>query len=145
MANSAPTHDFEGRASGPVYTYDQRGNLLADDLKALSRICYNRLNQPEHLQWANGNSMRFRYTTSGRRFHKLTQGTDVDHPAQAAQSTDVDTGCAYPDGVLESIALPEGRLLYAAPDPRSLRRSIATLGAKAQSAVGAAGASTRRG
>ncbi|WP_288146419.1 hypothetical protein [Xylanibacter caecicola] len=60
-------HFADGSDEETEYDYDSDGNLIEDKNKDITRITYNVLNLPEHLDFKSGKYVNFTYSSMGEK------------------------------------------------------------------------------
>ncbi len=66
---------YDGAESSDEYEYDANGNMIRDDNKGIASIEYNYLNLPEHIEFINGNEIKYTYDASGKKYlQKVGEG-----------------------------------------------------------------------
>jgi RHS repeat-associated protein len=89
------------------YGYDASGNLTRDGNKAIASIQYNILNLPSQILFADGRSITFTYSATGKKLTQLVRNAD----GSVKSKHDYAGGILYKDDVIESIQHAEGRLI----------------------------------
>lgn len=97
--------DFkDGSDLGVEYTYDDNGNLIADENKGMS-ITYNYLNKPAKINVNGKGNISYMYDASGNRLRK----TVLDDVANTTEVWDYIGNFVYKNNVLQYILNEEGR------------------------------------
>ena len=71
--NQSNSHDYttkqyrDNNVTGNDFAYDENGNMTYDQDRGIAAICYNLLNLPDTIQFANGNQIVHRYDAAGNR------------------------------------------------------------------------------
>ncbi len=102
VADAGTTAGFNnGVTSTTEYTYDENGNMEADDNKGID-VSYNILNLPETVDFGSSNTIDYIYDASGVKWMKdLSSGTDLYYIGNFI----------YDNSGLSYIMMDEGRLL----------------------------------
>lgn len=87
------------------YSYDQNGNLVTDENKAITSITYNHLNKPEKITVAGQGIITYVYDASGNRMQKKVLNTS----SNITEVYDYIGNFVYKDNVLQYILNEEGR------------------------------------
>lgn len=94
--------------SGTDYTYDNNGNLTADQNKTITSITYNYLNKPATILFTDGRKVEYVYDATGT---KLTMKT-YKAGAVLKTTTQYVGGFLYENDTLRFFGSPEGRVVY---------------------------------
>jgi RHS repeat-associated protein len=69
--------DFkDGTNGGDDFSYDNNGNMVADNNKSISSITYNHMNLPQVITISGKGSIEYRYTSSGTKMKKIIHETN---------------------------------------------------------------------
>lgn len=100
--------DFKnGVNTAEEYHYDENGNLVTDDNKAISSITYNYLNKPEVIEVTNKGTITYVYDAAGNRLRKTVRTIGLNAPAD--EIWDYTGNFVYKDDALQYILNEEGR------------------------------------
>jgi RHS repeat-associated protein len=104
---SAAGNDFKDRGSeaDDEYTYDNNGNLTADDNKQITSITYNHLNQPVQVTFDATHKIVYLYNAIGNKLRKTV------YDGQDTTVTDYVANMIYIDDELEMVMTEEGRMV----------------------------------
>jgi RHS repeat-associated protein len=96
----------------PDYSYDNNGNMTADNNKGITSILYNHLNQPTEIVFnSNSNTkINYIYNAAGEKLKKTVKNTGT-------VTTDYLTGFQYQDDVMEFFPTTEGFVKHVPPPP----------------------------
>jgi RHS repeat-associated protein len=108
VGTTAYASDFQN-GSNPVietdYMYDENGNLIMDDNKAISGITYNVLNLPVQITTSNGRKTVFTYDALGNKLRKQEY-----NGATLTLTNDYIGSVQYLNGAVQFAVTPEGRV-----------------------------------
>jgi len=105
VAATGTLPDFKDKADlGVEYTYDDNGNLVADENKGIT-ITYNYLNKPAKLEINGKGNIAYIYDAMGNRLRKTVH----DDAANTTEVWDYMGNFVYKDNVLQYILNEEGR------------------------------------
>jgi RHS repeat-associated protein len=96
--------------TGTDYSYDNNGNLIADQNKKITGITYNYLNLPSVITVAGKGTITYTYDASGNKLSKTT----VDNTVNPSRNTITMyiSGVVYENDVLQFIPQEEGRIRF---------------------------------
>lgn len=109
-ATANPLAGFNNGSTGSStdYTYDNNGNLTADQNKTITSITYNYLNKPATILFTDGRKVEYVYDGSGT---KLTMKT-YKAGAVLKTTTQYVGSFLYENDTLRFFGSPEGRVIY---------------------------------
>ena len=84
-------HFADGSDEDTEYGYDADGNLIEDKNKDITRITYNVLNLPEHLDFKSGKYVNFTYSSTGKKLRSdyLLKLPELHTPDIQSVSSDI--------------------------------------------------------
>jgi RHS repeat-associated protein len=94
-----------------TFTYDGNGNMVTDSKKGIT-VTYNYLDLPDTVKQGSS-KLVFTYDAAGNKLYKqlITSGTVVSQRHYIEEAELVATSSVAYDGHVESIAMPEGRIV----------------------------------
>ncbi|SKA47178.1 RHS repeat-associated core domain-containing protein [Chitinophaga eiseniae] len=90
------------------YSYDQNGNLTADNNKHITGITYNHLNLPQTITIPGKGNIRYQYDALGNKLRK--EVTDISSGVSKITTTDYIAGMVYQNDTLQFLIHEEGRI-----------------------------------
>ncbi|MFN0293022.1 DUF6443 domain-containing protein [Pedobacter helvus] len=99
---------FKDMVNGLIeYGYDQNGNTVRDDNKAIGSISYNELNKMEEILFSDGRRIVFKYASDGSKLSKSVYHSGQTVPFKTLDYVD---GFIYENNALSFFGMPEGRV-----------------------------------
>ncbi len=91
-------HFTDGADEETEYDYDADGNLIEDKNKDITRITYNVLNLPEHLDFKSGKYVNFTYSSTGEKLcsNYLLKLPEIYDPGTRSVSSDIFASGKFP-------------------------------------------------
>ena len=91
-------HFSDGADEETEYDYDADGNLIEDKNKDITRITYNVLNLPEHLDFKSGKYVNFTYSSIGEKLRSnyLLKLPEIYDPGTRFVSSDIFASGKFP-------------------------------------------------
>lgn len=88
----------DGADEETEYDYDADGNLIEDKNKGITRITYNVLNLPEHLDFKSGKYVNFTYSSTGEKLRSnyLLKLPEIYDPGTRSVSSDIFASGKFP-------------------------------------------------
>ncbi len=111
-------HFSDGADEETEYDYDADGNLIEDKNKGITRITYNVLNLPEHLDFKSGKYVNFTYSSTGEKLcsNYLLKLPEIYDPGTRSVSSDIFASGKFPPEWSGPVGPGLGDSLISRPD-----------------------------